>query len=37
MNIDQIAFLILGLPIIIFMNSVAVAGSIAVIKEAWRH
>lgn len=31
------ADLAFGLPLIIFMNSLAIAGAIAVIKEAWRY
>lgn len=34
MNIEDIAFWSLGLPIIIFMNAAAIAGSIVVIKAA---
>ena len=31
-----LAFWAFALPLIIFMNSLAIGGAIAVIKEAWR-
>ena len=36
MTQNSFAYLAFALPLIIFMNALAVAGSIAVIKEAWR-
>ena len=33
---NELLFWILATPLIIFMNSLGIAGSIAVIKEAWR-
>jgi hypothetical protein len=33
---DELLFWILASPLIIFMNALAIAGAIAIIKEAWR-
>ena len=33
---DKLLFWILATPLIIFMNSLGLAGAIAIIKEAWR-